>query len=175
MTLVAASQEAIRRAVYTGVAALCWACGAGAADAGGTLLAPDFTRADLTSHRQRLSDYSGKVVLLSFWATWCEPCIGELATFSRWQSSYAKSGLQVIGIAMDDDAAAVRAAVRRYRVGYPVVLGDPDLGRLYGGVYGLPLNVLVDRAGRIVVRIQGEADAARLEQSIRSLLASDGR
>ena len=133
-------------------------------------LAPDFTRDDLTGHKLRLSDYRGKVVVLSFWATWCEPCLDEIQTFSRWQREHGVDGLQVLGVSMDDDRAAVVDAARKYQIPYPVVMGDEQLGNLYGGVLGLPLSYLIDSSGRIVARYQGEAKLGGLEARLIALL-----
>lgn len=134
------------------------------------VLAPDFTRRDLTGRTFRLSDYRGKVVLLNFWATWCEPCLAEIQTFSRWQRKYGADGLQVLGVSMDDDAAVVVEAVDKYAVPYPVAMGDEHVGALYGGVLGLPLSYLIDSSGRIVARYQGEPDLAALESRLTALL-----
>jgi cytochrome c biogenesis protein CcmG, thiol:disulfide interchange protein DsbE len=134
-------------------------------------LAPDFARKDLTGRTLRLSDYRGKVVLLNFWATWCEPCLAEIQTFSRWQREHGVEGLQVLGVSMDDDPAVVVDAVRKYQLPYPVVMGDEQLGELYGGVLGLPLSYLIDSSGRIVARYQGEPKLAALETRLRTLLA----
>jgi cytochrome c biogenesis protein CcmG, thiol:disulfide interchange protein DsbE len=133
-------------------------------------LAPDFTRDDLAGHTLRLSDYRGQIVLLNFWATWCEPCLEEIRMYSRWQREHGVDGLQVIGVSMDDDPTAVVEAVRNYQIPYPVVMGDEHLGNLYGGVLGLPLSYLIDSSGRIVARYQGEAKLGALEARLRTLL-----
>ena len=135
-----------------------------------TAIAPDFRRQDLHGHTLRLSDFRGKVVLLNFWATWCEPCLAEIQTFSRWQQEHGTDGLQVLGVSMDDDSAEVVAAVRKYNVAYPVVMGDEQLGNLYGGVLGLPLSYVIDSSGRIVARYQGEIRLADLEGRLLALL-----
>jgi cytochrome c biogenesis protein CcmG, thiol:disulfide interchange protein DsbE len=140
------------------------------ASPGAAALAPDFTRDDLAGHTLRLSDYRGQIVLLNFWATWCEPCLEEIRMYSRWQREHGVDGLQVLGISMDDDPAAVVDAVRNYQIPYPVVIGDAHLGNLYGGVLGLPLSYLVDSSGRIVARYQGEAKLSALEARLRTLL-----
>jgi len=132
--------------------------------------APDFTRTTLAGKDFMLSRYRGHTVLLSFWATWCEPCLGELAVFGEWQHRYGPQGLKVVGIAMDDDASAVRGTVSRLHVAYPVLVGDAELGTLYGGIYGLPLNIVVDPAGRIVARLTGEGKLPALEQAVRGEL-----
>jgi cytochrome c biogenesis protein CcmG/thiol:disulfide interchange protein DsbE len=137
---------------------------------GTTSLAPDFTRTDLTGRALQLSDFRGKVVLLNFWATWCEPCLAEIQTFSRWQREHGADGLQIVGVSMDDDPAIVADVVRKYQVAYPVVMGDEQLGNLYGGVLGLPLSYLIDSSGRVVARYQGEPKLTALEARLRTLL-----
>lgn len=133
--------------------------------------APDFTRQDLGGHAVRLSAYRGKVVLLNFWATWCAPCQIEMPAFSAWQRRYGPRGFAVLGISMDDDAAAARRAVNRLHLDYPVALGDARLGMSYGGVLGLPLTFLIDRSGVVRARFQGETDAGTIEKHIQALLA----
>src|ERR1700722_15846610 len=131
---------------------------------------PDFTLKDASGKGQSLADYSGKVVLLNFWATWGGPCLIEIPTFTAWQNTYRTAGLQVVGISMDDEAAPVKRMYQKDRLNYPVAMGDAELGELFGGVLGLPLTYLIDPDGRIVGRYQGEPDLKRLEARIKSLL-----
>jgi cytochrome c biogenesis protein CcmG/thiol:disulfide interchange protein DsbE len=133
-------------------------------------IAPDFLRMDLAGHPVRLSSYRGKLVLLSFWATWCEPCRAEAPRFSGWQQKYGSSGLQVLGISMDDDPAPVADFVRQLHLAYPIVMGDAQLAELFGGVLGLPLAFLIDPTGRIVARYRGEPDLNRVEAQIKASL-----
>jgi cytochrome c biogenesis protein CcmG, thiol:disulfide interchange protein DsbE len=133
-------------------------------------LAPDFTRIDVAGKAIRLSSYRGKVVLLNFWATWCAPCLAEIPAFSGWQQKYGPEGLQILGVSMDDDSGPVKLAVHKYHVVYPVVMGDENLGELYGGVLGLPLSFIIDPSGRIVARYQGKSDLAQLEFRLKALL-----
>jgi peroxiredoxin len=133
--------------------------------------APDFTRQDLHGHALHLAGFRGKVVLLNFWATWCAPCQVEMPTFSAWQRQYGPQGLAIIGISMDDDAAAARKLVERLKLGYPVAMGDARLGLRYGGVLGLPLTFLIDRKGVVRGRFQGETDVKVMESQVRELLA----
>src|ERR1700690_1357261 len=65
-------------------------------------VAPAFVLTDLSGHTLDLSRYKGKVVLLDFWATWCEPCRKELPKLVKLQASHGNQGLQVIGISLDD-------------------------------------------------------------------------
>jgi reactive intermediate/imine deaminase len=132
--------------------------------------APDFTRTDVAGQSVRLSNYRGKVVLLTFWATWCPPCLDEIPAFSGWQQRYGPSGLQVLAVSMDDSSAPVTSAIGKYHVNYPVVMSDEKLVALYGGVLGLPLNFIIDPSGRIVARYQGKTDLKAMESQIKSLL-----
>jgi thiol-disulfide isomerase/thioredoxin len=132
--------------------------------------APDFVRRDFTGHPVRFSTFRGRVVLLTFWASWCEPCRAEAPIFSGWQDKYHFRGLQIVGVSMDDDPAAAAAFIATLKLSYPNVIGDAELGRLYGGVLGLPTAFLIDPAGRIVARYRGEMDFPSVEAAIRKLL-----
>jgi peroxiredoxin len=133
--------------------------------------APDFTRQDFHGHALHLAGFRGKVVLLNFWATWCAPCQVEMPVFASWQRQYGPQGLQVIGVSMDDDAAAARKLAERLKLDYPIAMGDARLGLRYGGVLGLPLSLLVDRNGVVRARFQGETDVNVMENRVRELLA----
>lgn len=133
--------------------------------------APNFSRVDLDQRNVDLTAYRGKVVLLNFWATWCAPCLTEMPRFVEWQQEYGGRGLQVIGISMDDEAPPVRAAYRKYRLNYPVVMGDEKLGEMYGGILGLPVTFLIDRNGEIRFKHQGMTDLKIVDSEIEILLS----
>jgi cytochrome c biogenesis protein CcmG, thiol:disulfide interchange protein DsbE len=132
--------------------------------------APDFERPDLAGHTVRFSDYRGQVVLLTFWASWCVPCRAEAPVFSAWQAKYHARGLQIIGVSMDDDPAAASAFAATLKLSYPNVIGDAELGRLYGGILGLPTAFLINPSGRIVARYRGELNFQSVEANIKTLL-----
>lgn len=132
--------------------------------------APNFSRANLNGKMIRLSDFKGKVVLLNFWATWCEPCLAEMPKFAEWQSEYRARGLQVVGISMDDAEPVVRKAVSRLSLNYPVVMGDEKIGAAYGGILGLPITMLIDRQGFVRARYEEGADFPKIERDLGRLL-----
>jgi peroxiredoxin len=133
--------------------------------------APEFARKDLAGKSVDLKNFRGKVVLLNFWATWCAPCQLEMPAFAAWQRQYGPDGLQVIGISMDDDATPVVGLVAKFKLNYPVLMGDANLGRQYGGVLGLPLTYLIDRDGVVRARFQGETDLKTIERRLQTILA----
>jgi peroxiredoxin len=134
--------------------------------------APSFSRTDLAGQTITMSHYRGKVVLLNFWATWCGPCLAEIPTFIGWQKQFGARGLQILGVSMDDDVAPARATYRRYRIDYPVIMGDARLGLQYGGILGLPVTFLIDRNGKIAHVYSGPIEVNRTIDDIQKLLAT---
>jgi cytochrome c biogenesis protein CcmG, thiol:disulfide interchange protein DsbE len=134
--------------------------------------APDFSLIDLSGQNRTLSAQRGHVVVLDFWATWCDPCKVEIPHFVDLQNRYGAQGLQVIGVSMDDDEKLVRDFQALYKMNYPVAMGNTKLAEQYGGILGLPITFLIDRQGRIAARHIGETDAAVFESEVRKLLAT---
>lgn len=135
-------------------------------------LAPEFSLPDLTGQKLVLSSYRGKIVLLDFWATWCDPCRDEIPHFVELQNKYGAQGLQIIGVSMDDGPEPVRDFYERFKMNYPVVMGNAKTGELYGGVLGLPIAFLIGRDGRIITKHIGATDVSVLEKEIANLLQS---
>lgn len=132
---------------------------------------PDVAMTQLNGAPLRLADYRGKVVLLDFWASWCSPCREEIPRFVEWQTAYEARGLQVIGVAMDDNPAAAETFRREYRIDYPVVAGSAQLADRFGGILGLPVNIVIARDGAIVARHVGLVDPGILRREIEAQLA----
>ncbi len=128
--------------------------------------APDFTLTSLDGKPVKLSDYRGKLVLLDFWATWCTPCRAEIPRFIDWQQKYGAQGLVVLGVSMDDSSKDAADYAREMKITYPVVMGTPQVADSYGGVLGLPVNLLISRDGRIVNKYVGATDLAAMERQI---------
>lgn len=134
--------------------------------------APRFVRWGIDGRSIDLASLRGKVVLLTFWATWCEPCQVEMPRFIDWQGRLSADGLQIVAVSLDDYAEPVRAFAAERHVNYPILMGDARLARAYGGILGLPVNFLIDRHGRIAAVFKGETDLDEMESALRAVLAS---
>lgn len=133
-------------------------------------LAPDFSLPDLNGGQLTLSSYRGKVVVLDFWATWCDSCREETPQFVELQKQYGGRGLQIIGVSMDDGPEPVRDFYHRFQMNYPVVMGSAKIGELYGGILGLPIAYVISRDGRIYAKHVGPTGVPTFEKEISILL-----
>jgi len=115
-----------------------------------------------------VADYHGKVVLVNFWATWCDPCRVEIPWLIEMQNKYGAKGFTVLGIAMDEEGKSVVApfvAKERYDVNgqklpmnYPIVVGNEKVAEKFGGLLGYPTSILVSRDGKVLKRTTGLID-----------------
>jgi thiol-disulfide isomerase/thioredoxin len=131
-------------------------------------IAPQFTRIGFDGKPVTLA--RGRLVLLDFWASWCAPCIVELPHLIALQKRYAGK-LQIIGVSMDDDAKAPHQIVAQYHVSYAIVMGDVALGKLYGGVLGLPEIFLIGPDGKVIASWRSDIKASDLDARIATALS----
>ena len=134
--------------------------------------APDFTLKDADGKKVHLSDYKGKVVLLDFWATWCGPCRIEIPWFMELERQDKDKGLEVLGVAMDDEGwEAVKPFLAEMKMNYRVVMGNDETAREYGGVDALPTTFLIDREGKVAaIHIGLDATRKDYEDAVQELL-----
>ena len=130
-----------------------------------------FALPDLSGHEWKLTDYRGRVVLLNFWATWCQPCREETPGLVNLAGRYQANVLEVAGVVMDDDKdAPVRQFVKQYGMRYPVLI-PPANSSLLSAISALPTTLLFDRHGRVVRRYQGAVSESQFRRDIEAVLA----
>ncbi len=140
------------------------------------LPAPDFTLPSLDGRRVSLADFRGKVVLLNFWATWCQPCREEMPSLQALWESYRDRSFAILAVAADRGSLRpVKKFADRHGLDFPVLL-DAD-GRVRGRyeVYALPMSYLIGRDGRISGRVPAARDwnGAAARALIEHLLAQE--
>lgn len=134
---------------------------------------PSIELLDLSQHPQRLDAWSGKVVMLNFWASWCTPCRDEIPALNRLQQQYAGQGLQIVGIAIDEPDA-VRQFQASLPMAYPTLLA-PEQGialmEKLGNHFGvLPYSIVFDRQGQSIHYHPGAITYQQAEALVQPLL-----
>lgn len=160
---------------FSGAALL--ACGdvKSAGDVGAS--AEDFSAPDVMSGTTfHLSDHIGKqVVLIDFWATWCQPCLAEMPHLEAMQDKYKKDGLLVVAVSMDgpESISDVPAFAKRNQMNFPVLLDeDSSIASTYNPRKSAPLSVIIDKGGRVAAVREGynPGDEAFVEKDVQKAL-----
>jgi cytochrome c biogenesis protein CcmG/thiol:disulfide interchange protein DsbE len=138
-------------------------------------IAPDFALQDLDGGVHRLSDFKGDVVILNFFATWCDPCRKEVPDLVKLHKGFAKKGVSVIGVSLDEEGErALKPFIKQYGIAYPVVLATKEMLAAYGGMKGIPATFLIDHTGSISNQFVGVVPGYQIESSVRNLLRRRG-
>jgi thiol-disulfide isomerase/thioredoxin len=147
------------------------------------LATTDLPLIDLAGYNQVLAKYRGKPLVVTFWATWCEPCRDEFPLLVQLEKQYAPQGLAIFGVSLDDDSDMnlVRRFLARNQPGFPNYRQKPgiDVDSFYRGVNpqwtgSMPETIFYGRDGRIVGHFIGEQPRAAFEEGIHQVLASPG-
>lgn len=133
---------------------------------------PDFELETLSGDTARLGDHLGRdVVLVDFWATYCEPCLASMPHLDELYLKYEKRGFVVLGVSIDgpDSVAQVRTEVQKLGVHFPILLDqETRVVSLYNPKTSAPYSVLIGRDGRVRAKREGytTGGAAALEADI---------
>jgi thiol-disulfide isomerase/thioredoxin len=125
---------------------------------------------DTAGKVQNLAQWRNRVLIVNFWATWCEPCREEVPALLRAQAKHVSNGVQVVGISIDS-VDKVRQFAIQYRIDYPLVIAGMDVfdltRRLGNKAAGLPYTVVLNKSGRVIRTHLGGISEAELEGAIR--------
>jgi thiol-disulfide isomerase/thioredoxin len=128
---------------------------------------PDFTLPDLNDQPRSVTEWSGRSLIINFWATWCAPCRREMPLLQSLQDEHDEDSLQVIGVAMDNRADAQRF-ITETGVTYPILYGVDEAAMVaesFGDEFvGLPFTAFIVPGGEILTLLSGELDAADLRE-----------
>ena len=140
----------------------------------------DPQRIDAQGYQKLLEQYRGKALLVTFWATWCEPCRDEYPMLNELAKQYAPQGLKVVGVNLDDDGDLIlmRRFLARYKPVFPNYRKNAGAevefrNAVQPGWNGsLPVSFFYGKDGRKVGQVIGEGTRETYETAIRSLLAA---
>lgn len=133
---------------------------------------PQFSMRDLRGHAVSSAHLRGKVVLIDFWATWCQPCKKEMPGYQKLLDRYGKNGLVIIGFKFSTmkDTEEPLTFARRIGVHYPLVVATDELTEKFGGIEGLPTTLLYDRQGILRKKVIGFEYTRSFEAALKPLL-----
>jgi thiol-disulfide isomerase/thioredoxin len=141
---------------------------------------PNVTFKNLQGGDVPLASLKGKVVLVNFWATWCEPCLSEIPVLIGLQDKYGPKGFTLLGASMDDDgtkavdpfihATQFNVDGKQRTMDYPIVLGSDAIADKFGGLLGMPTSYLISRDGKIVKKYIGVVNETQIIKDVESQL-----
>src|ERR1700751_1671081 len=132
---------------------------------------PDFSVNDLKGREVSSADLRGKVVLIDFWATWCQPCKKEMPGYQTLLDRYGSNGLVASGFKFDTmpDMEDPLQFAKGIGVHYPLAVTADDLKQKFGGIEGLPTTMLYDRQGILRLKVIGFEYTANIEATLKPL------
>jgi thiol-disulfide isomerase/thioredoxin len=138
--------------------------------------APDFELTALDGTVVKGEALKGQIVVLNFWATWCQPCMTEIPELKEFA---ANSRAKVVGIALDKEGrTAVEPFVAQHKINYTVLLGDEDTFERFNGL-GIPYTLVLDQSQRVLRIYRGPTTRESLEADLKGIdagtLISGGR
>ncbi len=131
--------------------------------------APDFSLSDINGNKVSLSSFTGKVVILDFFATWCPPCKMEVPDFIELEKTYGNKGFAMIGVALVKSGEAKEFA-GKMGINYPILVDDGKASEIYGPIRSIPTTFIIDKSGKIVKMYIGYREKAVFEADIKELL-----
>src|SRR5207237_9249912 len=134
--------------------------------------APAFALPDLRGLPVPVAAFRGKVTLVNFWASWCDPCREEFPHMAGLYREFDRKDVAIVAISDDVDAAKMRAFVRQFQPPFPILVGGGRMKQTYH-YRGLPYSVLLDRRGRVVGRIFGFGGGGEC-RTLRATIAKEG-
>lgn len=137
--------------------------------------APDFTLTRLDgSGESSLSDFRGKVVILNFWASWCDPCKEEAPLLQELSKEYEARDVVVLGVDSQDTTGDARDFASRYGLDYPLVHASGSAVYNQWGLTGFPETFLISGDGRVVHHFPGPVDGQDVKTVLDPILEARG-
>ena len=133
---------------------------------------PDFSVKDLQGNTISSADLRGKVLLVDFWATWCQPCKKEMPGYQKLLNQYGSRGFVVIGFKFETmmDTEDPILFAKKIGVRYPLAVAPDELKQKFGGIEGLPTTLLYDRQGILRQKVVGFEYTEVIEAAVKPLL-----
>ena len=133
---------------------------------------PDFTLPSVVDGKHISSEaFKGKVLLVTFFATWCPPCRQEIPSLIKLQKDFSPKGFSVLGLSLDEgNPEIVNELVEHDKINYPVLMANGEVVSNFGGVAGIPTSFLINHNGKMVRTYAGYVSHDLLQQDIEEII-----
>lgn len=128
----------------------------------------DFTLKDLNGVEVSLSDFSGDIIVLNFWATWCPPCREEIPDFIEVNNNYKDKGVQFLGVS-NEDIDIIKDFVEEYGINYPILVDRANIFNAWG-IRAIPTTFILSSNGTVLFSNVGMMTKSQLETAIEDAL-----
>jgi thiol-disulfide isomerase/thioredoxin len=148
--------------------------GAAATQPKPTAEAPDFELENVAGGKLNSKDLKGKITVVDFWATWCNPCISEIPNYNALRQSYSDKGVEILGVTVESGPLKdIKPKVEALKMKYPVVVGTDKVIDGFGGLIGFPTTFIVDKNWRVYKKYLGMTRNKKelIEKDLQKLIA----
>ena len=133
--------------------------------------APAFVLRDIEDREVKLSQFDGKAILISFWATWDEPCRKQIQQLIELQQHYGDNEIAVVGVSLDEKGPEpVKAFAKEHKLNHPILMANAKVIQDFGGLDAIPTTFLIDRNHNIIQKYTGLTQTNTLEAEVKAVL-----
>ena len=138
--------------------------------------APDFELENIAGGKIKSADLQGKISIIDFWATWCEPCWSEIPKYNKMLDEFRGKGVEIVGITVESPYNDIRPKAKELGIKYSVLVGNDKIQEGFGGMIGYPTTFVVTKDWKIYKKYMGALPdkEVRLKKDIEKLLAENG-
>ena len=134
---------------------------------------PKFELERVAGGKLNSDELKGKVVVVDFWATWCQPCIQEIPNYNKMKEEYSGKDVEILGVTLESGSLEdAKPKVEELKMAYPVVMGTDEVVDGFGGLIGFPTTFLVGKDGKVYKKYLGLTAKKKetIEKDIQALL-----
>jgi thiol-disulfide isomerase/thioredoxin len=137
--------------------------------------APDFELENIAGGKIKAADLKGKVSVIDFWATWCEPCWSEIPKYNKMLDEYHGKNVEIVGITVESPYKDIKPKAKELGIKYKVLVGNDSVQEAFGGMIGYPTTFVVTKDWKIYKKYMGALPDkdARIKKDIEKLLAEE--
>jgi len=129
-----------------------------------------FSVPDVEGNMHQFSDFVGKPLIINFWGTWCPPCRRELPDLKRIYSEFKPQGLEIIGLAVNDQPEKVKSFAGKEGLGWVMLIANREAATAFELGMGVPTTIFLDKDGKEITRAVGMRDYNYFKEQVQKIL-----